>query len=333
MGNQIIKIYAPVVIPTLCRYEHFKRCVESLSKCTGADRTELYIGLDYPTKESHWSGYNKICDYLPSIRGFQAVHVYKREVNYGQSKNTRNLLEIVKEGYDRYILSEDDNEFSPNFLEYINKGLELYKDHPDVMAICGYSYPIEYFLSIGDYNFNAYPIQGYTAWGVGFWFDKRDSVVRDFVNSENAYQLIHSWKSVKKLFRKKMHITVHRLLFRWKESYGDLMWCCLLNLYDKYCIFPTVSKVRNHGFDKSASHCVENPIYEKQEIDLAASFDYDDIEIRPYKSIIAMHNKKYGGAWWIRKLCELEYLFFRLFGITFQGLFVRLRLLSQRNRM
>ena len=52
--------YAPVLIPTLCRYEHFKRCIESLSACTGAEHTDVYIGLDYPAKESHRAGYEQI---------------------------------------------------------------------------------------------------------------------------------------------------------------------------------------------------------------------------------------------------------------------------------
>ena len=40
--------YAPVIIPTLSRFEHFKRCWESLENCTGADKTEVFVALDYP---------------------------------------------------------------------------------------------------------------------------------------------------------------------------------------------------------------------------------------------------------------------------------------------
>ena len=71
---------APVTIPTLCRYEHFKRCIESLSRCTLADKTEVYVALDYPAKESHWDGYNKIKDYLLSHKednlGFKKLKAY-----------------------------------------------------------------------------------------------------------------------------------------------------------------------------------------------------------------------------------------------------------------
>ena len=53
-------IYAPVLIPTLCRDEHFIRCIESLKRNAWAKYTDIYIALDFPCKESHWDGYNKI---------------------------------------------------------------------------------------------------------------------------------------------------------------------------------------------------------------------------------------------------------------------------------
>lgn len=170
-------IYAPVVIPTICRYNTFKPCIDSLSRCTDADKTELYIGLDYPAKESHWEGYRKICDYVQDIKGFKSVYIFKREYNYGQGKNMEDLLKHVKEKYDRYIVSEDDNVFSPNFLEYINYGLEKYRDHPDVIAICGFNYPFSYMENIIGYEKNAFPITAFTAWGVGLWLIKNLSIL------------------------------------------------------------------------------------------------------------------------------------------------------------
>ncbi len=61
--------WAPVFIPTLCRFEHFKRCVESLAVCTHANETELFIALDYPCKESHWDGYRRIEAHLGGVKG------------------------------------------------------------------------------------------------------------------------------------------------------------------------------------------------------------------------------------------------------------------------
>ena len=57
-------IYAPVIIPTLNRYEHFKNCLESLEACVGADFTDVYVALDYPPSEKYVEGWKKIDIYL-----------------------------------------------------------------------------------------------------------------------------------------------------------------------------------------------------------------------------------------------------------------------------
>lgn len=307
-------IYAPIIIPTLCRYEHFRRCIESLSRCTGADRTELYIGLDLPIKESHKDGYEKINKYVDTITGFKAVHIFRREVNYGPIQNGLDLRKQVEKHFDRYISTEDDNEFSPNFLEYMNKGLERYKDAPNVLAICGYSYPFKHWKNIEDYEYNAYPIHAFCAWGTGTWVKKR---IPSFVNSKSAYDLIHSWHLVYKMFKKRQHITIHRLLFRHKNAYGDLMLRAYCVLNDVYCIFPVQSKVRNHGFDGSGENCIVSSSYTDQEIDEQAYFEFDDFKIGEYKQLKKMQDIEYGGTWWIRRICEIEYLFYRIFGINF----------------
>lgn len=51
--------YAPVIIPVLCRYKHFTKCIESLKNNGWAKYTDIYIGLDYPAKDSHVKGYKK----------------------------------------------------------------------------------------------------------------------------------------------------------------------------------------------------------------------------------------------------------------------------------
>ncbi len=304
-------IYAPVVIPTLCRYNTFKQCVDSLSRCTGAEKTELYIGLDYPAKESHWEGYRKICDYLSTVQGFKAVHIIKRDCNFGVNKNARDLIDLVSRKYDRYIFTEDDNVFSPNYLEYINKGLEKYRNHPDVIAICGFNYPFSYMQNISGYDKNSFPITAFTAWGVGRWTNK---IPYDFITSQKAEEIIFSWKTVYSLWKKDMHATIHRLLFRYKNAYGDLMWHLYCVIYRKYAIFPTVSKVRNLGFEGDATNCRYNPIYANQKIDDSAHFEYDEFEIKDYPAIMAVHKKMFDRNFLVRRLCELEYLMFRMTG-------------------
>lgn len=59
-------VYYPICIPTLCRYEKFKECIESLAHNTIASKTDLIIGLDFPPSEKYREGYEKIKEYIPS---------------------------------------------------------------------------------------------------------------------------------------------------------------------------------------------------------------------------------------------------------------------------
>ena len=168
-----MKFFAPVLIPTLDRYSHFKECIESLLMCTHVDKTDLFIALDYPLKEVHWKGYNKIANYVTEIKGFKSVTIIKREVNFGVRKNTLDAREKIFKQYDRLILSEDDNVFSPDFLDFINQGLEVYKDRKDILSITGYQYPVSLPQN---YKQDVYLFSGFSAWCYGIWKDKWDSI-------------------------------------------------------------------------------------------------------------------------------------------------------------
>ena len=73
-------IYAPVTISACYRDEHLSRCIQSLKKCTYADKTEVYISVDYLPDEKHREGWEKTCELLKQpIEGFAAVHVFFSE--------------------------------------------------------------------------------------------------------------------------------------------------------------------------------------------------------------------------------------------------------------
>ena len=312
-------VYAPVIIPTLCRYEHFKRCVESLSRCTGAEYTDLYIGLDYPFKEAHTEGYQKICEYVNTIRGFKNVFVFKRETNLGVTPNARDLRARVQEKYDRYIYTEDDNEFAPNYLEYMNAGLELYKDHPDVLYICGYliDWGGDFEKCMGTYKYNAFPAKDFNASGYGMWTNKIPNIELTKIS------VLNSWKLTFKAFRKGYCRAINRMVYQLhKESQlPDVckrLYCAFNN---KYCIFPRVSKVRNWGYDGTGLNSDNNPKWIMAvNLDTATDFEFDDFEVKDYKEVKQFVYQMYAchpGVSWIRSHLGVlrHYLFYRITGM------------------
>lgn len=280
--------YAPVLIPTLCRYEHFRRCVESLSECTGAESTEVYIALDFPAKGAHEEGYRQISRYLDNSgigQKFKAFHIIKRGRNYGMgiSGNFYQARVDLFKYYDKLICSEDDNVFSPNFLMYINKGLDLFEDDMSVLAINGYCHP--YRFKFADNNHFRHNVD-FSAWGYGIWKN------RMCYEKEINNGLFRSSLSLRNLWNLKC-AGWNRLLEYLsciKNGYhgerirkNDNVLSVYMRVKGMTVIMPRVSKVRNTGWD-SSGNSFQNGVPEKyrkvsaqhneQSIDTEKDFEY-----------------------------------------------------------
>lgn len=288
--------YAPVLIPTLCRASHFKRLVESLKRNSWAKYTDIYIGLDFPPSDKYKKGWEEICNYLDNsdFSVFASFNVIKHESNIGSLQNNlllRNHVFVTK-GYDRYIHFDDDNEVSPNFLEYVDKCLDRYEDDDDVIAVCGYSYPIDWKVSSGatvlKQNVNV------AVWGVGFW-KKKHAQYSAYITSQ---QMIHDLPEVIRNKSYENMIDAAKIEYfdaacftmkvggaqKFMKCVSDIGLRAYIAISGKYAISPVISKVRNHGFDGSGTGCqlidssfdgktANSYNYESQPIDTANYFE------------------------------------------------------------
>ena len=243
------KVYYPIIVPTLNRYAHFRRLVESLQKNTDADKTLFVIGLDYPPNEKYIEGYELIRDYIPTISGFKKVTVLTTDSNLGPYNNGQRLREYVKSiGYDAVISTEDDNEFSPNFIQYMNWGLNQFKDDDGIYAICGFN-----MLDTEGVDGQVFKLNHlFAGWGVGQWFNRREKLApymdlnfQKKILDEMPISIIFS----KKVF--KANAILGMLYGGW--PYGDTI-SMFLPDNERWCVFPTVSKVRNWGQDGTGEH-------------------------------------------------------------------------------
>lgn len=256
-------IYAPVLIPTLCRSEHFIRCIESLKKNTWAKKTDIYVALDYPLKEEHWKGYNKISKYLMGdFSHFAGFHVIKRKENYGSTRNMKELRDMILEQYDRFIRADDDCEFSPNFLEYMDRCLEYYENDKDVVAVTGYSYPVDWKVSECANLFKSKFL--FSMWGTGFWRDKFCKLQEVVLTQDYLKVNFDRFLQNKKIY----HLTQvsfddyaefgtsYKRYSGLMNLFSDRALTVYLQLENKYVITPTCSKVRNYGFDGTGVFCL-----------------------------------------------------------------------------
>lgn len=266
--------YAPVLIPTLNRYEHFRRCVESLSRCAHANQTELVVGLDYPPSEKYVEGWKKISEYIPTIVGFREVTVFRRNTNYGPERNSEDIMNYCYSKYDRIIFTEDDNEFSPCFLDYMNKALEKYKDDNRVFSVSGYVQ--SRYRNISDKNV-LFLLLG-NAWGMGLWKkkeelykEKMDNIFGDILFSfRNSYKV---YKGMPFRLLGAMDCYINNY------NYGDYKRGCVCSLYDMLQLQPANSLVRNWGQDGSGLHSSVNLEIMREEISDSYLFELQDVPV------------------------------------------------------
>ena len=303
---------APIIIPTLNRYEHLKRCVTSLANNKLAKDSELVISLDYPPHEKYREGWEKIKEYLPTIVGFGKVTVLCADENIGAAKNCNKLRSYVKGlGYDAFILSEDDNVFAPNFLDYMNWALRTYKDDDSILAVCGYKRVDVSFLKN-----NVYKYPRFNAWGYGMWFKKREKLDK-WENFELLQNYVDS-RPLYTVFTKQIFLvnSVMRMLYR-HVILGDSL-PYLLPLEERYCLYPKISLVRNEGFDGSGLHNVYTSelynMYHLSKVDENVAFKPHIVCPLYDPALKRVYNKAYKRSFKLYIDVAIKFLMYKLFG-------------------
>lgn len=247
--------WAPVLIPTLNRYEHLHRCLESLKKCTYSEKTDVYIALDYPARKEHFEGYYKVKEILNKIKkthNFNQFIIIEREYNFGfgEKGNLITLINQVKKSYDYYIVSEDDNVFAPAFLDYINNALSRFYYNNKITSISG-------FLLSSQYN-NKYHLLktiDNSAWGSAYWVYK-NKTIQKYLNREYALKVLLSIsKSLKIYITYPALLEMLILMLQKKNIWGDTLRTTYNILNGTYQLRPSISLVKNCGHDGSGINC------------------------------------------------------------------------------
>ena len=294
-------IYAPVLIPTLNRYEHLKQCLESLSRCTWADKTEVYVALDYPPADK-WDkyapGWEKNRDWLRSVgdMGFKKLHLIERTENYGiwtsKRSNAAALVEEVKKVHPYYIFSEDDNVFSPCFLEYMDKGIEKFKDDESVLALCGYSFP---YPTKNETNTFFRQTVDFSGWG-SLVFNNHFPEVIDYHFFRSHFSLA-TCRRMLKYGRQRLAGCIRACDKNDDLTLIDVNISLLGSLLNKDFVMPIESLVRNTGTDGSGINFVASV----EEDDVSAMLANQKISNEPHFEFVGS-----GKEYYEENLCILR---------------------------
>lgn len=245
-----MKCCAPIIISVYNRFDHFRRCIESVQNNSLAKDSDLFILSDAPYNKAHQERIEEIRKYVRTIRGFKSVTPVFRETNVGAHISITSGINMVLEQYDCFIFLEDDIVVSNDFLLFMNDGLEYYSKDSSVFSICAYK--IGFQLPKGyDKDIFFYPCN--SPWGFATWKNRWKKVN---LNHYDRYSEVKKNKNMCKFASIGFYIKGILIADSKGEiNATDLRVYYYMFLNNMCSIFPSISKAQNWGFDGTGEHC------------------------------------------------------------------------------
>ncbi|WP_044208206.1 glycosyltransferase [Flammeovirga sp. OC4] len=240
---------APICIFTYNRLEETRKTISSLKKNYLASESHVYIFSDGPKNKNASKEVDEVRNYLHSITGFKKIKIFEANINKGLAKSIIYGVSKVFEDYDKVIVVEDDLITSQNFLDFMNQGLEYYKDSENIFSISGYSFDLKTLNNLKeDYYFGVRS----SSWGWGTWkynWETIDWEVKSYSNFKKD-------KLKRKEFNKGGSDLSNMLdnQMNGKIDSWAIRFCYQQFLCNKATVFPKKSKVQSIGFSEKATH-------------------------------------------------------------------------------
>lgn len=241
---------APIIVFAFNRPEALKNTICSLLQNAEAKDSDLYVFVDgaRPNKAGEVEKVQAVQDIVKRITGFKSIHYTFSEKNKGLGNSIiQGVTEVINQ-YRKAIVLEDDLVFATNFLSFMNQGLERYEKEKKVFSICGYSNKVK--VPKG-YQYDTYFCTRSSSWGWGTWADRWNSVDWELKDWDK-------YSKMKRAFNKWGGSDCWKMLNDWRHGKNKswaIRFCFAQFLQDEVSLFPTISKVRNDGFDGEGTNC------------------------------------------------------------------------------
>ena len=237
---------APIILFTYRRAAHTKRCIESLKQSPLASESILYIFSDAAKGIDDVVDVFSVRSYITSIKGFKDVIIERAEQNRGLADSVIYGVGKVLEKHGRAIVIEDDLEFSPYFLSYMNEALDMYEDVEEVININ--SHVLSSPMTLDD-NFL---ISFANSWGWATWkrgwryFEPDANKLLAKIKEEKREREFNMGYHFTRMLKEQCNGKINSWAVRWNAS---------LFVNRKLSLNVGKPLVTNSGFGAGATHC------------------------------------------------------------------------------
>ncbi|ASJ25639.1 glycosyltransferase family 2 protein [Laribacter hongkongensis] len=244
--------FSPVALFVYSRPKHTQLTVEALLKNPEACNTPLVIFSDAAKGPADAGSVGLVREYLHTITGFKSIRIIERTSNMGLSRSITAGVGALCAEYGRVIVLEDDLLTSPDFLRFMNQGLDLYRDDAVVASIHGYAYPLGSDTAVPE----SYFLRGADCWGWATWarawqhFESDGLKLKSMLQYQDlGYQFDFDGNSA--------YMKMLGNQIKGKNDSWAIRWHASAFLKNMLTLYPHQSLVANIGFDASGTHCAE----------------------------------------------------------------------------
>lgn len=246
-------MYAPIVIFVYNRADRAQNLINSLIVNPESKASDLYIFSDGPKNDNARDKVEEVRTYIDTLSNsehFKSVHITKSEQNKGLATSIIDGVTYVMEKHGKAIIVEDDNIVAPDFLDYMNRGLEYYQNDPKIWAISGFSREMEFPV---DYQHDIFVMQRISSYTWASWKDRWEKTEW---NIEKYYPQFLGDRKERKQFDR---CGKDRSLMMDAQVCGSVnSWAIRFeySMYknDMYSVIPCISRAYCTGNDGSGTH-------------------------------------------------------------------------------
>jgi hypothetical protein len=249
---------APVAVFAHRRPTHLRRVLDALDRSSLSDKSDVVIFSDGPRSDLEAENVLAVRKEASRRRRFRHLEIVSSPTNLGLANSVTSGVGTMLEAAETVIVLEDDLVVAPAFLEFMNEGLQRFRDVERVASVHGYAYPTA--------PESPFFLRGADCWGWATWRRGWEHYEPDGVSL------------LKELQRRKLTD-----LFDFDGTYGftemlegqnsgrvdswAIRWYASTFLANLLTLYPGRTLVRNIGNDGSGTH---TGITEKFDTDLAS---------------------------------------------------------------
>lgn len=258
---------APIALFTFNRPYHTFLSIKALTENKESINSDLFVFIDGAKSPSQLHLLNYVEKVAYSFKNsFKTFEIIRSDINLGSARSQRSGITKILKNYESVIVIEDDVIVSPHFLNYINRGLDLYKNNEKIWHINGFCFPIKYDLQECFFSRLMF------CWGWATWKDRWSKFIND--------SLYHDPYYLKDIYSNEMKNQLNlnsKINFYWSQIERNLkgeittlaiFWYSYIFLNKGLCLTPKITYTKNIGHDGSGVHSLEDKSLQNLPINL-----------------------------------------------------------------